>query len=70
MKANLIPINLFLSFSFLTMDTERAPLWAVAAAVVWFALSIFLLIRADRRGEMDGLKNILEKLEKKLFKQL
>jgi hypothetical protein len=49
MKAKLILINWCLSFTGLCIDTEHSPLWAVAIAVAWFALSSLLLKQADKK---------------------
>jgi threonine/homoserine/homoserine lactone efflux protein len=53
MKACIILINWVLSFMGLCIDTEHSPLWAVFVAIGWFALSSWLMIRADRRRWMD-----------------
>jgi apolipoprotein N-acyltransferase len=43
MKSLLIIFNLLCAFCALSIDTERSPLWAVAAVVVWLAIAVWLL---------------------------
>jgi len=56
MKAKLILINWGLSFMGLCVDTERSPMWAVLLMLGWFAGSSLLLVYADRRGWMNGIR--------------
>ena len=50
MKAKLILINMVLSFSALSVDTERTPLWAVLLIVAWFLSSALLFKYAYVKG--------------------
>ncbi len=50
MKPYLILINQVLSFSALSIDTEKSSLTAVLAVIVWFAISTLITARAYNRG--------------------
>jgi len=55
MKAKLILINWALSFTGLSVDTERSLLWAVLLMFGWFVGASLLLAYADRRGWMNDI---------------
>lgn len=59
MKSILILINFVLSFLGLCIDTSTGSILPPIIGLVWFCLSCYILIRADKAGTMDKLKEKL-----------
>jgi hypothetical protein len=63
MKAILIVSNWLVSLTMPgTVDMDASPLWASAAAILWFASAGLLLNYANRRGWMNKLNRQLKDL--------
>lgn len=59
LKAVLILLNFALSFVGLCVDTAHGPIWTSIVGLAWFGGSCALLIRADKKGTMDNLKQLM-----------